>query len=112
MPIRPRSAKPTPAPARSSGWRIDGLGRLACPRCQQSDPGFRASRPVAVRDRDMALANTVPIPAVPGDGTARAPRCEAAMTRAALPAAIPRPAGRTWNGTTISRPMRPMHAGR
>ena len=61
----------TRARAIGAGWRIDALGRLACPRCQQSDPGFRASRPVAVRDRDMALASTVPIPAVPGDGTAR-----------------------------------------
>ncbi len=64
----------TRARAIGAGWRIDALGRLACPRCQQSDPGFRASRPVAVRDRDMALASTVPIPAVPGDGTACAAR--------------------------------------
>ena len=61
----------TRARAIGAGWRIDALGRLACPRCQQSDPGFRASRPVAVRDRYMALANTDPMPAVPGDGTAR-----------------------------------------
>jgi len=61
----------TRARAIGAGWRIDALGRLACPRCQQSDPGFRASRPVAVRDPDMALASTVPIPAVPGDVTAR-----------------------------------------
>jgi len=61
----------TRARAIGAGWRIDALGRLACPRCQQSDPGFRASRRVEVRDRDMALASTVPIPAVPGDGTAR-----------------------------------------
>ena len=60
----------TRARAIDAGWRIDALGRLACPRCQQSDPGFWASRPVAVRDRDMAPARTAPIPAVPGDGTA------------------------------------------
>jgi hypothetical protein len=61
----------TRARAIAAGWRIDAVGRLACPRCQQTDPGFWASRPVAVRDRDMALASTVPMPAVPGDGTAR-----------------------------------------
>ncbi len=61
----------TRARAIAAGWRIDALGRLACPRCQQTDPGFWASRPLAVRDRDMALARTAPIPAVPGDGTAR-----------------------------------------
>jgi len=61
----------TRARAIGAGWRIDALGRLACTQCQQSDPGFWASRPVAVRDRDAALASTVPIAAVPGDGTAR-----------------------------------------
>ena len=52
----------TRARAIAAGWRIDALGRLACPRCQQSDPGFWASRPVAVRDRYMAIASTVPDP--------------------------------------------------
>jgi hypothetical protein len=56
----------TRARAIAAGWRIDALGRLACPQCQQSNPGFWASRPVAVRDRDMALARTAPITAVPG----------------------------------------------
>ena len=51
----------------SVGWRIDALGGLACPRCQQSDPGFWASCPVVPCDRDMpgAWAGTVP-----GDRTA------------------------------------------
>ena len=57
----------TRARAISAGWRIDALGRLACPRCQQSDPGFWASCPVVPCDRDMpgAWAGTVP-----GDRTA------------------------------------------
>ena len=38
-----------------AGWRVDALGRLACPRCQQSCPGFRASRPVVLWDRDTAI---------------------------------------------------------
>ena len=46
----------TRARAIAAGWRIDALGRLACPRCQQSDPGFWASRPVVPCDRDMAVA--------------------------------------------------------
>ena len=45
------------ARAISAGWRIDALGRLACPRCQQTSPGFRASRPVTLWDRDTALAS-------------------------------------------------------
>lgn len=38
-----------------AGWRVDALGRLACPRCQQSEPRFRASHPVALWDRDAAI---------------------------------------------------------
>jgi len=46
------------ARAIDAGWRIDALGRLACPRCQQTDPGFRASSQVVPRDRHTALART------------------------------------------------------
>jgi hypothetical protein len=44
------------ARAISAGWRVDALGRLACPRCQQSGPVFWASHPVALWDRDTAIA--------------------------------------------------------
>ncbi len=46
------------ARAISADWRVDALGRLACPRCQQTSPGFRASRPVVRWDRDTALASS------------------------------------------------------
>ena len=87
----------TRARAIAAGWRIDALGRLACPQCQQNDTRYRAARPVVPRDRYTAIART----------TRSQPRRAAAMTPAALPAATPRPAGRSWNGTTIPRPMRP-----
>jgi len=45
------------ARAISAGWRVDALGRLACPRCQQTSSGFRASCPVTLWDRDTALAS-------------------------------------------------------
>jgi hypothetical protein len=61
----------TRARAIDAGWRIDALGRLACPPCQQTDPGFWAARPVAVWDRYMAIARAARITAGPGDGTAR-----------------------------------------
>lgn len=32
--------------AQAAEWRQDALGRLGCPRCQQTDPGFRATLPV------------------------------------------------------------------
>lgn len=44
------------ARAMSAGWRVDALGRLACPKCQQSGPSFWASHPVALWDRDAAIA--------------------------------------------------------
>ena len=46
------------ARAIGAGWRIDALGRLACPRCQQADPGFRPSGQVVPWDRRTALART------------------------------------------------------
>ena len=41
------------------GWCVDALGRLACPRCQQNGAGFRASRPVALWDRDAAITRAL-----------------------------------------------------
>ena len=63
----------TRARAIGAGWRIDALGRLACPRCQQTDPGFRATRPVVLWDRYTAIARAARITALPGDGTAGNP---------------------------------------
>ena len=39
-----------------AGWRIDALGRLACPQCQQTSASFRATRPVVLWDRATAIA--------------------------------------------------------
>ena len=47
------------ARAISADWRIDALGRLACPRCQQSGAGFQASHPVALWDRDAAITRAL-----------------------------------------------------
>jgi hypothetical protein len=60
----------TRARAIAVGWRIDALGRLACPRCQQTDPGFWATCPVVPWDRYLAIARTARITAVSGDGSA------------------------------------------
>jgi hypothetical protein len=43
------------ARAISAGWCLDRLGRLTCPNCQQSSPGFWASRPVELWDRNVAI---------------------------------------------------------
>jgi hypothetical protein len=54
----------TRARAICAGWRIDALGRLACPRCQQTDPCFWASRPVVPWDRYMAIARAARVATV------------------------------------------------
>jgi hypothetical protein len=43
------------ARAVAAGWRVDALGRLTCPTCQQRDPRFRGTRPVVRWQRDPAL---------------------------------------------------------
>jgi hypothetical protein len=59
----------TRARAIDVGWRIDALGRLACPQCQQTDPGFWSARPVAVWDRYMAIARAARFTGWRGNGT-------------------------------------------
>jgi len=56
----------TRARAIRAGWRIDALRRLACPRCVQTDAGFRATAPVVPWDRYTAMAKAA---AVSSDGT-------------------------------------------
>ena len=46
------------ARAIASGWRVDALGRLACPQCQQGDSWFWTAHPVVLWDRDTAVAMT------------------------------------------------------
>jgi hypothetical protein len=36
------------------GWRTDAFGRLTCPDCQQRDPGYRVTRPVAWHHLEVA----------------------------------------------------------
>jgi hypothetical protein len=57
----------TRARAIGAGWRIDALGRLACPPCQQTDPGFWAASPVVPWDRYLAIARATRVAAVSGD---------------------------------------------
>ena len=45
----------TRARAIAAGWRIDGLGRLACPTCQQTDPFFWTACAVKPWDRYVAM---------------------------------------------------------
>ena len=71
------------ARAISAGWRIDALGRMTCPYCQQTSTSFRATRPVVPWDRATAIVmaaragaglgyrNTGSVPRPNGRGTRR-----------------------------------------
>jgi hypothetical protein len=39
----------------AAGWRVDALGRLACPGCQQSGRWFWTTHPVVLWDRGRAV---------------------------------------------------------
>jgi hypothetical protein len=43
------------ARAIAAGWRVDALGRLACPGCQQSGRWFWTTHPVVLWDRGRAV---------------------------------------------------------
>ena len=101
------------ARAISAGWRVDALGRLACPRCQQTSSGFRASCPVTLWDRDTALASaTLTIAVTRHRRAASTPgRPAAGVIPAGPPAAVPRqPAPRVAPETSWPPPCPP--AGR
>src|SRR5258708_7375000 len=67
----------TRARAIGAGWRIDAFGRLACPRCQQTDPAFWATGPVVPWARYTAPPRPPPAPRPahrpPPPGTTSAP---------------------------------------
>ena len=43
------------ARAVAAGWRLDALGRLTCPACQQRDARFRTTQAVVRWERDAAI---------------------------------------------------------
>ena len=71
------------------GWRVDAFGRLACPRCQQTAPGFRISRPVVLWDRHAAITRAAWMAGMRGNGAAgehgRGPRPAASRRAGASP---------------------------
>jgi hypothetical protein len=77
------------ARAIAAGWRVDALGRLACPQCQQGDSLFWTAHPVALWDRDRAVAMTALMAAamreVSGTGDAARMRRGASLGREASP---------------------------
>jgi hypothetical protein len=55
------------ARAIAAGWRIDALGRLTCPQCQQRSVIFRATQQVVLWNRAYALTRAAREAARQGD---------------------------------------------
>ena len=90
-----------------AGWRIDALGRLACPQCQQTDVGFRATRPVVLWDRSTAIAMAARA-TTPDSRSARVPTPDGAVAaRAAAPGSWTARACRPKSGIRRPPPSRP-----
>ena len=45
----------------NAGWRVDALGRLACPHCVQTDASFWATNQVVPWDRYTAIARAAAV---------------------------------------------------
>ena len=90
------------ARAIAAGWRVDALGRLACPRCQQNDGGFWATHPVRLCTRDTATA-ALPAAAWPEDAAGAGGGAEAGTIPAVEPALPPLP-GQEWQQEPVSHP--------
>lgn len=49
------------ARAIDAGWRVDAVGLLVCPQCEQTAPGFQSPLPVVLWDREEAIAMSAPM---------------------------------------------------
>ena len=82
------------ARAIEAGWRVDALGRLACPQCQWSGPWFWTTHPIVPWDRHRAVsAVAVMTAAVRDDATGGAGRrAGSGVSQAVEPPLVPLPA--------------------
>jgi hypothetical protein len=87
------------ARAIAAGWRVDALGLLACPQCQQTAAAFRSPSPVALWDRYKAMTRAAQIAAAPG-------RVASAPSRGEMAAAPGRVASAASRGEMAAAPGR------
>jgi hypothetical protein len=90
------------ARAIAAGWRIDALGRLACPRCQQSDGRFWATHPVRLRAPDTVRA-ALPDESECEDAASAEGPAEAGTVPAVEPALLPLPV-QEWQREPVIHP--------
>lgn len=82
------------ARAIATGWRVDALGRLACPQCQRGGPWFWTTHPIVPWDRHRAVTAVAAMTAAAGeDATGGAGRgAGRGVIQAIEPALVPLPA--------------------
>jgi hypothetical protein len=82
------------ARAIEAGWRVDALGRLACPQCQRSGPWFWTIHPVVPWDRHRAVAAVAAMTTAAGEDVTGGARRGAGrdVIQAAAPPLVPLPA--------------------
>lgn len=82
------------ARAIEAGWRVDALGRLACPQCQRSGPWFWTTHPIVPWDRHRAVSAVAAMTAaVRDDATGGAgPGAGRGVSQAVEPPLVPWPA--------------------
>jgi hypothetical protein len=84
------------ARALAAGWQFDGLGRLACPQCQQSSPWFWPAQPIALWDGKAAAIMVALMAARHHEGRAGdGPRAGEGPRAARPPVSPPRQAATT-----------------
>ncbi len=82
------------ARAIEAGWRVDALGRLACPQCQRSGPWFWTTHPIVLWDRHRAVTAVAAMTTAAGhDATGGAGRgAGRGVIQAVGPPLVPLPA--------------------
>ena len=80
------------ARAIAAGWRVDALGRLACPGCQQRDGGFRTTHPVRMRGHGRPSTRASVMQATGREAPGAGSGASADVIPPAAPALVPLPA--------------------
>jgi hypothetical protein len=79
------------ARAISSGWRVDALGRMACPKCQQTSPWFWTTQPITPWDRNRAVRIAAQMTTPVGEAARGASSAEAGRLSVIAPVPGPSP---------------------
>jgi hypothetical protein len=82
------------ARAIEAGWKVDALGRLACPQCQRSGPWFWTTHPIVPWDRRRAVTAVAAMTTAAREDATGGAGCGAGrgVIQAVAPPLVPLPA--------------------